>query len=144
MLFRSDRLGPQFDAIKAQPAFGQGYGTRITDGPELNSRILDNEWLSTAVETGLVGVAAWLWLFVRFVRRAGGEAKRDTSGRGWLLTALAGSAAAFAVGMLTFDAFSFIQATFVFFVLLAVGASTLAYRGPWPDRAPKRVAPAMP
>jgi hypothetical protein len=89
-------------------------------------------------------VAAWLWLFVRFVRRAGGEAKRDSSGRGLLLTALAGSAAAFAVAMLTLDIFSYIQATFVFFVLLALGASTLAYRGPWPDRAPKRVRSALP
>jgi len=32
---------------------------------------------------------------------------------------------AFAVGMLTYDAFSFIQVTFVLFVLLALGAVTL-------------------
>lgn len=128
-----ERLAPQIDAIQQQPAFGQGYGTRVTSGREANARILDNQWLGTAVETGLVGVFAWLWLFVRFLRRAGSEAKRDQSGRGWLLAALAASVAAFAVGMLTFDAFSFIQATFVLFVVLALGSSTLAWRGAWPS-----------
>lgn len=128
----SRRLDPQFDIIKAQPLFGQGYGTRITAGLDRNARILDNQWLGTAVETGLVGFAAWVWLFVRILRRAGGAARADMSLRGWLLTALAGSALAFAVGMLTFDAFSFIQVTFVMFVLLALGASTLACREGWP------------
>ena len=127
----SERVGPQFAVIKEKPAFGQGYGTRVTTGPDQNSRILDNQWLATAVETGLVGVFGWLWLFVRFIRRAGREAKRDLSERGWLLTALAAAAAGFAVAMLTYDAFAFIQATLVFFVLLAIGASTLAYEGAW-------------
>ena len=131
----SRRLDPQFDVIEAQPAFGQGYATRITAGPDANARILDNQWLATGVETGLVGVLAFVWLFVRFLRRAGAAAKVDPSPRGWLLTALSGSALAFAVGMLTYDAFSFIQAMFVFFVLLALGASTLAYDGPWPGQA---------
>lgn len=127
------RLGPQFDIVKAQPLFGQGYGTRVTAGPDANARILDNQWLATAVETGLAGVVAWVWIFLRFLRRAGGAAKGDTSARGWLLTALSGSAAAFSVGMLTFDAFSFIQVTFIMFVLLALGASTLACREGWPE-----------
>lgn len=125
------RLKPQFDMIKERPAFGQGYGTRIATGPETNSRILDNQWLGTAVETGLIGVFGWLWLFVRFIRRAGRVAKHDLSERGWLLTALASSVAGFAVAMFTYDAFAFIQATLVFFVLLALGSATLAYEGPW-------------
>ena len=138
----SERLGPQFDVIREKPVFGQGFGTRVTTGPEANSRILDNQWLATAVETGLVGVFGWLWLFVRFIRRAGREAKRDLSERGWLLTALAASAAGFAVAMLTYDAFAFIQATLVFFVLLAVGASTLAYEGEWESPAGVEATPA--
>lgn len=150
----SGRLGPQFDVIREKPAFGQGYGTRVTTGPEQNSRILDNQWLATAVETGLVGMFAWLWLFVRFIRRAGRAARQDLSERGWLLTALAASVAGFGVAMLTYDAFAFIQATLVFFVLLAIGAATLAYEGKWesPARAdahpdPRRrtgVIPAAP
>lgn len=127
----SRRLGPQFYAIKASPAFGQGYGTRITTGDEQNSRVLDNQWLATAIETGLVGVFAWGWLFVRFIRRAGRVALYDPGGRGWLLTALASSVAGFSLALFTYDAFSFIQAVLVFFVLLALGASTLAYEGEW-------------
>jgi O-antigen ligase len=127
----SERVGPAFDAVKANPAFGQGFGTRITSGPQQNSRVLDNQWLATAVEMGLVGVFAWVWLFVRFLRRAGRVALHDPGGRGWLLTALASSVAGFSVALFTYDAFSFIQAVLVFFVLLALGASTLAHEGEW-------------
>jgi len=136
------RLRPQLDIIKAQPALGQGYGTRVTAGESQNARILDNQWLGTAVETGFVGVLAWVWLFVRFIRRAGGAAKRDVSPRGLLLTALASSVAALAVGMFTFDAFSFIQAVFVLFALFALGSSTLAYHGPWPEASGSRKPPS--
>ena len=131
----SERIGPQLDIIRQQPAFGQGYGTRVTSGPDQNSRVLDNQWLATAVETGLVGVVAWAWLLFRFVRKAGGAAKKDLSDRGWLLTALTSSVVAFAVGMLTFDAFAFIQQLFIFFVLLAIGAAVLAWQDAWPEGA---------
>lgn len=131
-----ERLAPQFERIRERPLFGQGYGTRVTRGLERNARILDNQWLGTAVEIGLLGVAAWVWLFVRFLRRSIGVARRDLSGRGSLLTALASSVLAFALGMLTYDAFSFIQVTVVFFVLLAIGASVLAYPGAWPEAEP--------
>lgn len=129
-----ERLQPQLEAIRQRPAFGQGYGTRVTLGPERNARVLDNQWLGTAVELGLVGIFGWVWLFARFIRRSAQAARRDLSGRGALLTALAGSVTAFALGMLTYDAFSFIQVTVVLFVLLAVGASTLACRDEWPQR----------
>jgi hypothetical protein len=129
----SQRLDPQFKIIKDQPFFGQGYGTRITQGPQTNALVLDNQWLGTAVETGLIGVFTWIWVFVRFLRRSGHIARRDHSGRGALLTALAASVTAFSIGMLTYDAFSFIQVTVVTFLLLALGCSAIAYRGPWPE-----------
>jgi O-antigen ligase len=132
------RLGPQFDAIGEQPAFGQGLGTRQTTGPKTNARILDNQWLGTAVETGLVGMLAWVWIFGRFIRRTGRASKDDDSERGWLLAAFAASATAFAVGMFTFDAFSFIQVTFALFIVLALGVSTLAWEGPWPAARHRR------
>lgn len=128
----TSRLKPQFKIIKANPAFGEGYGTRITEtGLRQNAVTLDDQWLGTAVETGLVGVFAWIWFFARFIRRAGREARRDRSSRGWLLTALTSSVAAFAVGMLTYDAFSFIQVTFILFILAALGVCTLKAVGPW-------------
>jgi O-antigen ligase len=140
-----ERLDPEFDRIKENPAFGQGYGTRITEtGLRQNAHVLDNEWLGTTSETGLVGLAAWLWFFGRFIRRAGREAKRDRSPRGDFLVAAASAVAAFAVSMLTFDAFSFIQVTFVMYVVAALGACAVATTSPWRARARTagRLAPA--
>lgn len=126
------RIGPEWDRIKADPAFGEGYGTRITEvGLRQNAHVLDNEWLGTTAETGFVGLAAWIWFFARFIRRGGREAKRDRSPRGELLVAITSAMAAFAVSMLTFDAFSFIQVTFVMYVVAALGACAVATTSPW-------------
>jgi O-antigen ligase len=122
--------------LKDDPVFGQGYGTRITEsGLRQNAHVLDDEWLATTAETGLLGAFAWVWLFVRFVRRAGREAKRDLGSRGWFLTATASGVAAFGVSMWTYDAFSFIQVTFVLFILMALGASAMNDTGPWEPAA---------
>ena len=127
-----ERVGPEFDRIKANPAFGQGYGTRITEaGLRQNAHVLDNEWLGTTSETGLVGFAAWVWFFVRFIRRSGKEARRDRSPRGDFLVAAASAVTAFAVSMITFDAFAFIQVTFVMYVVAALGACAVATTSPW-------------
>ena len=44
--------------------------------------------------------------------------RRNPSVKGWLYAGLAASVLAYAVGMATFDAFSFVQVTFLFFTLL--------------------------
>lgn len=119
-------LGPALHEYSAAPFFGQGFGSRVTDHGRNPAPILDDEWLGTLLETGAVGVFAWIWLFGRYIRRLGREARRDQSSRGSLLTALVASVAAFPVGMFTFDAFSFTQATFLLFVMLAIGAVVLA------------------
>ena len=72
----------------------------------------------------MVGVFAWVWLYSRFIRRLA-EAKRDPSSDGVLAAALAASAAAYAVGMFFFDAFAFIQVTFLLYFILGLGASLL-------------------
>ena len=74
--------------------------------PRPNAKILDNQWLGMLLETGSVGFFGWLWLFTRVIRRFGAEAKRDESDRGWLLASITAGVAAYAVGMLTFDAFA--------------------------------------
>jgi hypothetical protein len=71
---------------------------------------------------------------VRSVGRFGRAAKRDLGDRGWLLAAVASSVAAFAVGMFTYDAFSFIQVTFMMFVLVALGAAVFRLE-PEPEHA---------
>jgi len=124
-------LGPALTEYKATPLVGQGFGTRVVDPSAptpLEANILDDQWLGTLLETGAIGVFGWLWFFVRVVRRFGAEAKHDDSARGWLLAGIAAGVAAFAVGMLTYDAFSFIQVTFLLFIFVGLGAALTAER----------------
>jgi hypothetical protein len=126
-------LGPALDEWSQRPIVGQGYASRVVDGENPNAQILDNQWLVSLLETGLAGVVGLVWLIWRAVRLLGGAAKRDTSPDGSFFVAMAASIAAFALGMLTFDAFSFIQVTFFVFILLALASSALAIerRGSW-------------
>ncbi len=122
-------LGPALHSEFHDPLVGEGYATRVTRPTDLvpvpNGPILDDQWLGILLETGLIGAFSLLWMFIRFVRRAGREAKADESERGWLLASMAASVAAFAVSMLFYDAFSFIQITFMLFIFLGIGTSTL-------------------
>jgi hypothetical protein len=118
---RGASFGPGMQVVSRHPVVGQGYATRITDSEEANAFIVDDEWLGTAMETGFVGVAVWAWVFGRSVRRLSQRARYERGPRGLLLVALAASVGAFAIGMATYDAFSFIQVTFVLFTLLALG-----------------------
>jgi O-antigen ligase len=117
-------FGPGLAVIGQHPILGLGYGTRITDdaNPYKNSFITDDGWLSTGMEAGIVAVLAWLWIFVTFLIRLGRVARRDQTYRGDLLAACAASATAFAVGMATYDALSFLQVTFTLFIVLALGS----------------------
>jgi hypothetical protein len=123
-------FGPAMEEVELRPLLGGGYGSRIPLGPGQNSFIVDDQWLSTAMEIGLLGVFAWAWLFVRFIRRMMRASREEDGDRGWLYAGLACSTAAFAVGMATYDAFSFIQVTFVLFILLAIGCAALSFREP--------------
>ena len=118
-------LGPSLSEWSRTPFFGQGFGTRVVStelGPggkvDPNAaQILDDQWLGSLLEMGAVGVLALLWLFARAIRRLARTARSDPGPDGWLATALAAALAAFAVGMLTFDAFAFIQVTFLAFIM---------------------------
>jgi hypothetical protein len=142
-------LGPAMDEFVASPLLGQGYATRLTGRERANAQILDNQWLKTLLEVGALGTFAWLWLFFRFARRLGPAARADRSERGWLITALVGSVTAFAVGQLFYDAFAFIQVTFLLYILLALGAVLVtaprrealrAARAAQAGAAPRRIA----
>jgi O-Antigen ligase len=117
---RLAHIGPSIAEWGRSPVFGEGYGSRVVDqGPLQNAPILDDQWLGTLLETGLLGVAAWIWFFVAFTRRMLKRAREclDTDD-GWLYAALA-------CGMLFYDAFSFIQTTFFAFIIAGLGATLL-------------------
>lgn len=123
-------IAPSLAEWWERPLVGHGFGTRITvydsgTGQLPNAIILDNQWLGTLLETGLLGTAALAWLLILFLRRVLREARQDTSSRGWLLCAIGSSVAAIAIGMFVFDALSFVQVAFLLFILMALGIVTL-------------------
>jgi hypothetical protein len=120
-------LGPSLQQFNQKPFFGQGFGSRLTvdSDPQVNARILDDQWLGSLLEVGAFGVLALLWLYVRSVRMLARRAKNDATPYGWLLATLGAAITAFAVGMLTYDAFTFIQVTFISFILLGLAAAAL-------------------
>ena len=118
-------LSPSLAQASNGVVLGQGEGTRVVDGPNTNAAILDDQWLGLLLDTGVLGVAMFFWLIRRSLLRTAAIARVDRSPKGLLLTAATASVAAFGIGMLTYDAFSFIQVTFVFFILLALSACVL-------------------
>lgn len=115
--------------LKRQPLVGQGMGTMVSEVDRQNADILDNQWLGTLLETGLLGALSLLWLFRRAVSRLARAAKLDDSPRGWLYTGIAASVTAYAVGMFTYDAFAFIQVTIMMYILLGFAGAALTMRG---------------
>lgn len=122
-------LGPSFEEFRQKPVFGYGYGTRITTGEHPNARLLDNQWLGTLLETGLVGLIGFAWLLGRYVVRMSSASLR-TGADGVVLAALASAVFAYGVGMFTFDALAFTQVTLVLFVLLAIGSALVLAADP--------------
>jgi O-antigen ligase len=151
-------LGPSLEQWAQNPFFGQGFGTRVSSqgigtggvGNLKDDRILDNQWLGLLIEIGAFGVLGLLWLFWRSIRRLARQARSDDDPDSWLPTALAASLAAFAIGMLTFDAFAFIQVTFFAFVMLGFTAVVTrpaeegASRPSYERAEPASPAPAAP
>jgi O-antigen ligase len=123
-------LGPGLHDAKQRLLLGQGFGTRLTDRSEakVNAPILDDQWLGTLLETGLIGLLAWVWLFGSFYRRMMRAARSDDTARAWLLAGLGASILAFAVSLATYDTFSFIQVTIIAFFQIGFGAAVLAAR----------------
>ncbi len=118
---RLSRWGPTLNEWQADPLVGEGFSTRQ---PALHPEtfVLDDQWLKSLVETGILGVLGWAWLFGRSIRRLVRQGREDDENGGWLEIALAASVASFAAGMAFYDAFSFIQVTVILIMLLALGA----------------------
>jgi polysaccharide biosynthesis protein PslJ len=149
---RLSRIGPELHEFSLHdPLVGIGYGTRVvgflTKGD--NSIILDDQWLDTLLETGILGVLAWLWLFVLAIRRLSKRAKRERdTPKGWLPVAFTASIASFSVAMFFYDAFSFVQGVFLAFVIFALASVVLRLpandssevRAASPRRAARRAA----
>lgn len=142
-------LGPSLEQAASQPFTGTGLGSRVTMGPGANAFILDNQYLSTLLESGAIGVlgmlvlllvpAVRLALFSRWpAERIGGVAPDE---RRDLAAAVAVAVSGYVVALFFFDGFSFIQTLLTFFLLLAAGSWALAgERQPrWAERRARAV-----
>lgn len=117
-------IGPAMEELAIQPWFGTGLGSRVVVGDEANAQILDNQWLGTLLETGVVGlvgmIAILVYPAVRMMRFAFSQGTPPD--RAFLTFAIAASALGYAVAAYFYDAFSFMQALLLLCMLLAVGA----------------------
>lgn len=116
---RTDSYGIAFDFIQRSLLFGRGFRTFLP-----SYRILDNQYLLTTIETGLVGLAVFGYLLVAAIW-TGARARRlavDPQTRD-LAQALTASVTAAACSFALYDAFSFSMAADILFVLIGtVGA----------------------
>jgi hypothetical protein len=124
-------IRPGLRLWEQEPVFGRGSGTNPTRGgaagPQADSTetqtsiIFDDQYMSSLVELGIVGFIAVLWLVAGVVLKLGMVARRTQGRVGDLLVACSAACAGYAVAMATFDAFSFVQVTLLFFVIAALG-----------------------
>lgn len=117
-----------------KPLLGRGLGTSSTlaepfslEGLESLEQgaplrvIYDNQYVHTLVALGALGFVGTLWFVWGAVRKLGRTARRMAGREGDLMVACTASCAAFGVSLAVFDAFSFVQATLVFFLVAALG-----------------------
>jgi hypothetical protein len=102
--------------LAMKPALGRGFGSYDPDA----FRVLDNQWLLLAVETGVVGVATFLLLLVAALVISHRLARERHSTPGAAAAATVASVVAFGVACALFDALSFPQAPYVFLTLVAL------------------------
>lgn len=125
---RLDDYGYVADHLAAAPLSGQGFGT-YTAPPQ---PYLDNQYLLTAVESGLPGVLALLalllvpaWLAWRIHRRAG-SIPTELRDAAW---AVASGLLVVAVSFATFDALSFPQFQALTFLLIGLAGAVVTQAG---------------
>jgi polysaccharide biosynthesis protein PslJ len=127
-------IGPGLRSWQQAPVFGHGLGTGKTVGsdepgaiidPQTGAPIIfDDQYLNSLVSIGFFGLVGVLWFVWGAVWRLVGTARRLRDASGDLVAACAAACAGFGAGMLTFDAFSFVQCTLLFFVVAALGLRT--------------------
>jgi polysaccharide biosynthesis protein PslJ len=113
------------------PLVGKGIGSQVTtkeagvaqtaEGAQGAVIIFDNEWLNTLVSLGVIGFAAVAWFVWGSLITVGRFARRVRGPRSDLAAACAAAVGAFGIAMFVFDAFAFVQATILFFLIAALG-----------------------
>lgn len=124
-------VGPVSEAFQQNPLFGSGYGRIVFGASDDTLFILDNQYFATVLDAGLVGLVVLLALYLTpLVAMARLSLRRDVSAahRDLALALMAGMTS-FAASSYFFDAFAFVQAVYVWSMLLAVGGWLLIEHG---------------
>jgi hypothetical protein len=133
----SDRLGAttvsdrtaDYDAVRpdlwTHLLFGRGWGSY----EHTSYRILDNELLHQALELGLIGLAAFVFLGVAVVASARGMIRARHRVWSPIALACAAAAVAFVVVSTLFDSLSFPHVPYIFMTLAGLLAATLRRGG---------------
>jgi hypothetical protein len=121
---REEDLARSGFLVRQSFLFGRGFGTFIPaefTPPYQPIASLDNQYLGSLIETGIVGLACLILLLLVWVFTALGARRRsrDPAVRE-LALGLVGSALALAFGLYVFDVFSFSAVSGTMFVLLGI------------------------
>jgi hypothetical protein len=112
----SDRIS-DYDAIRpdilSHPAFGRGYGSY----EHTSYRILDNELLTRLVESGIVGLIAFVLIVVTIIAVAAPIIRSRDPARAPIALAIAAGAMPFLVLAALFDIMSFPHAPYILLTL---------------------------
>jgi len=121
--------------VLAHPVLGRGFGTLNPEQPS-QFRINDNEYIDEVWQVGFVGLAAFLWMILSPVVLARAAIRKRELSISSLALATSGGCVAFLVVCALFDALSFPQAPYMFFVVAAL--TTVAAGGPEGNVVPLR------
>ena len=124
-------IDPGLRVWSESPLYGNGIGTEVLTGEAGAAQTavgaegaviyFDNEWLTTLVALGVLGIVGTAWFVFGSLLTVGRFASRVRGPRSDLAAACAASIGAFAFSMLVFDAFAFVKSTVVFFMIAALG-----------------------
>jgi hypothetical protein len=121
--------------VLARPVLGRGFGTINVEAPT-QFRINDDEYIDEIWEVGVVGLLAYAFMILAPVFTARRAIRgRDPAVSSLALAASAGCIAYFVVNAL-FDAMSFPQAPYMFFMVAAL--AVIASAGPAGNVVPSR------
>ena len=107
--------------FEQKPLFGRGVGTFL---PE-KFFFVDNQYLLSLAEIGLLGVFALLNLYLGSFAKLIGAGRKLPEGDSSMATAAGISVLVFAVASATYDTLGFPQVTALFFIILGIGFAIL-------------------
>jgi O-antigen ligase len=113
-----------FAQFVVNPWAGTGVGSRVVVGANANAQILDNQWLSSLLESGVIGVLGMIvflgWPVIKMVRFGFTSSAPDS--RKFLVFAIAVSTVGYITAMFFYDAFAFMQTLLTLSILYALAA----------------------